>query len=139
MMKFNVRKTKEENLSKRMLALGIREQDIQERFILSSGRGGQNVNKVSTCVYLRHKSSGIEVKCQSQRSQSLNRFLARKRLADKLEERVKGKQSERRKKIEKIKRQKRKRSKRAKEKVLESKKMRARKKAFRKPARQDSD
>jgi len=136
-MKFNVAKAKEENLKQRMLALNIREHDIEEKFILSSGKGGQNVNKVSTAVYIKHKPSGIEVKCQSQRSQVLNRFLARKRLADKIEEAVKGRQSERKKKIAKIKRQKRKRSKRAKEKLLEYKKIRSKKKAFRKSAVSD--
>jgi peptide chain release factor len=137
-MKFNVNKTKQENLKQKMLSLGIKEADIEERFILSSGKGGQNVNKVATAVYLKHKTSGIEVKCQSQRSQALNRFLARKRLADKIEELVKGEQSERRKKIAKIRRQKRKRSKRAKEKLLEYKRMRSKKKAFRRPATSDN-
>ena len=137
-MKFNVAKAKEENLRQRMLALNIREHDIEEKFILSSGKGGQNVNKVSTAVYIKHKPSGIEVKCQSQRSQVLNRFLARKRLTDKIEEVIKGRQSERKKKIAKIKRQKRKRSKRAKEKLLEYKKIRSKKKAFRKSAVNDS-
>jgi len=132
-MKFNVSKPKEDNLKQKMLVLDIKERDIEERFILSSGKGGQNVNKVSTAVYLKHKPSGIEVKCQSQRSQALNRFLARKRLADKIEEIMKGRHSERKKKIAKIKRQKRKRSKRAKQKMLEYKKMRSKKKAFRRP------
>ena len=132
-MKFNVSKPKEDNLKQKMLVLDIKERDIEERFILSSGKGGQNVNKVSTAVYLKHKPSGIEVKCQSQRSQALNRFLARKRLTDKIEEIIKGRHSERKKKIAKIKRQKRKRSKRAKQKMLEYKKMRSKKKAFRRP------
>jgi peptide chain release factor len=133
-MKFNVNKTKQESLKHKMLSLGIRESDIEEKFILSSGKGGQNVNKVSTAVYIKHSPSGIEVKCQSQRSQALNRFLARKRLADKIEEISRGKQSEHAKKIAKIRRQKRKRSKRAKEKLLEYKKIRSKKKAFRRPA-----
>ena len=136
-MKFNANRAKEEGLKQKMFSLGIREQDIEERFILSSGKGGQNVNKVSTAVYLKHGPSGIEVKCQSQRSQVLNRFLARKRLADKIEEIIKGRHSERKKKIAKIKRQKRKRSKRAKQKMLEYKKMRSKKKAFRRSALSD--
>jgi peptide chain release factor len=137
-MKFNLSTAKEEILKKKMLSLGIKEQDIQERFILSSGKGGQNINKVSTAVYLKHRPSGIEVKCQSQRSQALNRFLARKRLADKIEEIVRGEQSEHKKKIAKIRRQKRKRSKRAKEKLLEYKRIRSKKKAFRRAATSDN-
>ena len=137
-MKCNENKTKQESLKQKMLFLGIRESDIEEKFILSSGKGGQNVNKVSTAVYIKHRPSGIEVKCQSQRSQALNRFLARKRLADKIEEIVKGEQSERKKKIAKIRRQKRKRSKRAKEKLLEYKRIRSKKKAFRRPATSDN-
>jgi protein subunit release factor B len=67
-----------------MQALGIREQDIEEKFIRSSGHGGQNVNKTSTCVYLRHIPTGIEVKCMETRSQSINRFLARRELMKRL-------------------------------------------------------
>jgi peptide chain release factor len=137
-MKCNANKTKQENLKQKMLSLNIREKDIEEKFILSCGKGGQNVNKVSTAVYLKHRPSGIEVKCQSQRSQALNRFLARKRLADKIEEIVRGEQSERKKKIAKMRRQKRKRSKRAKEKLLEYKRIRSKKKAFRRPATSDN-
>jgi len=124
--------TKEKNLKEKMKRLGIRESDLTERFIRSSGRGGQNVNKVSTCVYLKHKPSGIEVKCGRERSQILNRFLARRILLDKIEEIELGKAAEKRKKIEKIRRQKRKRSKRAKEKMLEAKKKRAAIKKLRK-------
>jgi peptide chain release factor len=138
-MKFNVSQAKDANLKDRMLALGIKEQDIQERFILSSGKGGQNVNKVSTAVYLKHKPSGIEVKCQSYRSQSTNRFLARKILADKIDEIAQGRQSERKKIIAKIRRQKRKRSKRAKEKLLQQKRIHSKKKAFRRLDPSDRD
>lgn len=122
---------KEKTLHDRMEQLGINESDIIERFIRSSGAGGQKVNKTSTCVYLKHVPSGIEVKCQKERSQALNRFLARRILADKIEQVQLGKKSEEAKRIAKIKRQKRKRSKRAKEKILKAKKIQSEKKKSR--------
>ncbi|MFH1836790.1 MAG: peptide chain release factor-like protein [Candidatus Omnitrophota bacterium] len=124
--------SKEKALKEKMRHLGIKESDLTERFIRSSGRGGQNVNKVSTCVYLKHNPSGIEVKCGRERSQILNRFLARRILSDKIEQIKLGKASEKRKSIEKIRRQKRKRSKRAKEKMLDTKKKRGAVKKLRK-------
>jgi protein subunit release factor B len=104
-----------------MDSLGIREADIVEKFIRSGGHGGQNVNKVATCVYLKHLPTGTEVKCQQERSQSLNRFLARRILADKIEAAILGRESEEEQRIARIRRQKRKRSKRAKEKMLADK------------------
>ncbi len=115
----------------KMVKLGIREGDLVEKFIRSSGKGGQKVNKASTCVYLRHIPTGVGVKCQQERSQVLNRFLARRILANKIETLILGRQSEERKRIEKIRRQKRKRSRRAKEKMLEAKRRRAEKKKMR--------
>ena len=112
-------------LEARLLKLGIREQDLAERFVRAGGPGGQHVNKVSTCVVLTHRPSGLSVRCQEERSQGLNRFLARKRLAEKMEDTLLGAASKRRQEIEKIRRQKRKRSKRAKEKMLEAKHHRA--------------
>ena len=131
MPKFNVSPAKEKNLKEKMHRFGIKESDLVERFIRSSGKGGQHVNKTSTCVYLKHKSTGIEVKCGRERSQVLNRFLARRILAGKIEEMVLGREAEKRKLIEKIRRQKRKRSKRAKEKMLANKKKRSEKKKLR--------
>ncbi len=122
---------KEHMLRQKMSGLGIKESDINEEFIRSSGPGGQNVNKTSTCVYLKHKPTGIEVKCQKSRSQSLNRFLARQILVNKIENMLLGRESEERKRIEKIRRQKRKRSKRAKEKMLYDKKITGKKKQLR--------
>ena len=125
---FGVSKEKEEALRKRMESLGIFEQDIVEKFVRSSGKGGQKVNKTSTCVYLKHLPTGVEVKCQRERFQAINRFVARRILTDKIEELIRGKESEERQRIEKIRRQKRKRSKRAKEKMLEEKRKQSQKK-----------
>jgi len=99
-------------LTERMKAMGVREEDIEEKFIRSSGRGGQKVNKTSTCVYLRHIPTGIEVKCMKERSQSLNRFLARRELAEKISK-MSGRITSDDMQMEKIRRQKLKRKKRA--------------------------
>jgi protein subunit release factor B len=118
---FGVSPDKEQALAERMEKLGIREADIVEKFIRSGGHGGQNVNKVATCVYLKHLPTGFEVKCQQERFQSLNRFLARRILVDKIETAMLGKESAEEQRIAKIRRQKRKRSKRAKDKMLADK------------------
>ena len=118
-------------LQDRMKRLGVAETDLEETFIRSSGPGGQKVNKSSSCVYLRHLPTGLSVKCQKERSQSLNRFLARRLLLDKIEIQQKGLMAEARQTIEKIRRQKRKRSKRAKEKILTDKHQQAEKKILR--------
>ena len=118
---FGVSPDKEKALAERMAELGIREEDIVEKFIRSGGHGGQNVNKVATCVYLKHLPTGTEVKCQQERSQSLNRYLARRILTDKIETAILGKESAEEQRIAKIRRQKRKRSKRAKDKMLADK------------------
>jgi protein subunit release factor B len=128
---FTVSFTKEKLLKEKMGALNIREGDIKESFIRSRGRGGQNVNKTSTCVYLKHIPTGIEVKCDKERSQVLNRYHARVILTKKIEQLIKGKESEEIQRIEKIRRQKRKRSKRAKEKMLAEKRIISEKKKLR--------
>jgi protein subunit release factor B len=136
MSDFGVGIEKEKALEEKMRRLGIRQEDIEESFIRSSGPGGQNVNKTSTCVYLKHIPTGIEVKCQKERSQALNRFLARRILLQKIETRILGKLSQEQQLIAKIRRQKRRRSRRAKLKVLEGKRRRAEKKSFRGPVRE---
>jgi protein subunit release factor B len=135
MVQFGVNPTKEQELEARMIRLGISEKDLVEKFVRSSGKGGQNVNKTSTCVYLRHVPTGIEVKVQEERSQAINRFLARRLLADRIETMQLGKKSEERQRIEKLRRQKRKRSKRAKNKMLETKRYQSEKKSLRGPVK----
>ena len=130
---------KERALREMMARLGVREEDIEERFIRSQGPGGQNVNKVSTCVYLRHIPTGIEVKCQEERSQAQNRYRARQIMLKKIECAILGKISEEQKRIEKIRRQKRKRSRRAKLKILESKRLQGAKKLFRARVRETGE
>ena len=124
-------------LKEKMARLGVRESDIVESFIRSSGPGGQNVNKVASAVYLKHIPTGIDVKCGRERSQALNRFLARRILVNKIETMMLGRASEERRRIEKIRRQKRKRSKRAKEKMLAGKKVHSKKKVFRRKPEAD--
>jgi len=128
---FGVSSEKEAALVARLAGLGVKPEDLVEKFVRAGGPGGQNVNKTSTAVYLKHLPSGIEVKMQQERSQALNRFLARRTLADKLEARLRGEQSAEAARIARLRRQKRKRSRRAQEKVLEAKAIQARKKAGR--------
>jgi protein subunit release factor B len=130
---FPVSPEKERALLERMERLGVRAEDLEESFVRSGGSGGQNVNKVATCVVLRHRPSGILVKCQRERSQALNRYLARRDLLDRLEARVRGEAAEARSRRERIRRQKRRRSRRAKEKLLAGKRAQSEKKAARRP------
>jgi peptide chain release factor len=135
-MAFNVVSPgKERSLVERMQALGVREEDIDEQFVRASGAGGQKVNKTSSCVVLHHRPTGIRVKCQQERSQALNRFLARRILLDKIEAKLKGAESAEQQEIARIRRQKRKRSRRAKDKLLAAKRHQAEKKSSRAPIR----
>ena len=118
-------------LTERMANLGVSENEFAESFIRSSGPGGQKVNKSSTCVHLMHIPTGLSVKCQRERSQGLNRFLARRLLLDKIEAQQKGFAEEKKKLREKIRRKKRKRSKKTKEKILAAKHKRSEIKAMR--------
>lgn len=128
-----------ERLARAMERLGIQESDLEESFIRSGGPGGQNVNKVSTCVILKHLPSGFVVKCQQDRSQAMNRYRARRILVERMESRILGRQSEEARRIAKIKRQKRKRSKRARDKILQSKHARGEKKELRKRVEPEFD
>ncbi len=131
MIDFGITLQKQKKLQQKMKKLGIKEDDLEEKFIRSHGKGGQKVNKSSTCVYLKHIPTGIFVKCQKERYQGLNRFIARKLLTSKIETFFLGKESEEKKKIYKIKKQKQKRSKRAKNKILKEKKKQSEKKTSR--------
>lgn len=112
-MNLGVTQKKQDELEARMASLGLREEDLQEKYVRSSGPGGQKVNKTASCVYLRHKPTGLEVKMQKERSQGLNRYYARKRLCELLEEQTLGTKSPTSLKAEKIRKQKQRRKRRS--------------------------
>ncbi|MBY0529583.1 MAG: peptide chain release factor-like protein [Rhabdochlamydiaceae bacterium] len=124
-------------IRERMLLLGIQEEDLIEKFILGSGSGGQKINKTSSCVYLKHLPSGIEVKCQKERSREQNRVYAREELCDKIEEIRSKAKAEIRYQIEKVRRQKRRRTRSGQEKVLKAKKHHSQKKNMRRISNSD--
>ena len=127
----SISQEKDAVLRERMERLGVREEELRETFIRSSGPGGQKVNKTSSCVFLVHLPTGLSVKCQQERSQALNRFLARRILLDRIERLRTGLVSAERMRVEKIRRQKRRRSRRAQEKTLEAKHLQTEKKSLR--------
>ena len=126
-----VSQEKEAQLAQRMVTLGVRAADVEESFVRSGGHGGQNVNKVSTCVMLVHRPTGVQVKCQETRQQGLNRFIAWHLLLDKIEAQRQAKIKAERDRMEKLRRQKRKRSKGAKERMLADKSRHSAKKSSR--------
>ncbi len=112
-MNLGVTEKKQQELEARMAALGLREQDLEERFVHSSGPGGQRVNKASSCVWLTHRPTGLQVKMQKERSQRLNRYFARKRLCELMEAKTLGENSPTARKAEKIRKQKQRRRRRS--------------------------
>jgi len=131
MSQYPVTGQKSADLASRMGRLGIREEDLVESFIRGSGSGGQKVNKTSSCVQILHQPTGIEVRCQRERSQAMNRFFARRELCDKVEARREGIRSARQQEIEKIRRQKRRRSRKQKARMLDDKRKHGEKKGGR--------
>jgi protein subunit release factor B len=115
----------------RLARLGVRDEDLEESFVHAGGKGGQNVNKVATCVVLVHRPTRIAVKCQRERTQGANRLIARQMLADKIEEMQLGAASRRQQEAEKVRRQKRRRSRRSKQRMLRDKHAVSEKKALR--------
>lgn len=112
MVDFAVTKEKNLWLKEKMISIGLLEGDLEEKFIYSSGKGGQKVNKTNSCVYIRHIPTGVEVKCKKERSQSVNRFLARRILIEKIESITQGRDSKSETERKKIRKQKQKRRKR---------------------------
>ena len=138
MSPFPVSFEKETQLLQRMAALGIAESDLQEWFIRGGGPGGQKTNKTSSTVCLRHKPTGLEVRCAQERSQSLNRYLARRELCERIAAKIHGEKTKRQQEIEKIRRQKRRRSRRQTAIMVDGKKKHGAKKALRqRPAHDD--
>lgn len=109
---FAVSDRKNRWLIERMVELEVREEEIEERFVRSSGRGGQHLNKTSSAVQVRHLPSGIEARYSRERSQSLNRFMARRELLEKIA-RNRGLPTAADEKAEKIRKQKSRRSRRS--------------------------
>ncbi|MCP5506539.1 MAG: peptide chain release factor-like protein [Chlamydiales bacterium] len=132
-----VTKEKKEALEKRMEELEIFEQDLVEKFILGSGSGGQKINKTASCVYLKHLPSGIEIKCQQDRSREMNRFFARRELCEKIATKIHGEKTKKEREIQKKRLQKKRRSRRMKQKILEEKRKHSETKSLRKKVKEE--
>jgi len=115
----------------RLHALGVPASDVEEKFIRGGGPGGQKINKTSSTVWLRHRPTGIEVRCQAQRSQAANRELAWQELCEKLEARARAAVDAAQQERERSRRQARQKSRGQKARMIEAKRHRARHKARR--------
>ena len=121
-------------IRERLDALGILPGDVAETFTRGSGAGGQKINKTSSTVVLRHGPSGLEVRCQEERSQAVNRERAWERFCEKLEERARAAEAARQAAVARTRRTNRKRSARQKARLVTGKRIRAQVKANRRPA-----
>ena len=128
---------KQAALEARMAALGIAEDDLVEKFVLGSGSGGQKINKTSSCVYLKHIPTSIEVKCQAHRSREMNRFHAREELCDRIDGIRRDKAQARIDEVEKLRRQTRPLSRRSKQRSVADKRKTSQKKSMRRSPRGD--
>lgn len=120
-----------DQIETRLNALGTSSAEVDERFVRGSGPGGQKINKSSSCVWLRHRPTGTEVRCQRERSQATNRELAWNELCAKLEERQRSAAAARQDEFQRGLRQKRTKTRRQKARMIESKRHRAGIKAHR--------
>lgn len=121
----------EASLRARFVSLGVRPEEVEERFVRGTGAGGQKINKTSSTVWLQHRPTGVEVRCQRERNQSVNRLLAWTELAEKLAWRRQQATSLARAERELARRQNRQKSRGQKARMIESKKHRAKKKGGR--------
>lgn len=119
------------DIDARLASLGASKADVEERFTRGSGPGGQKINKTSSTVWLRHRPTGIEVRCQAERSQSANREKAWRELCAKLENRRRTAAAAARDERESERRRNRQKSYGQKIRMIESKRHRAKNKARR--------
>ncbi|HUR57191.1 MAG TPA: peptide chain release factor-like protein [Opitutaceae bacterium] len=118
-------------IDERLAAVGARSADVDERFVRGAGPGGQKINKTSSTVWLRHGPTGIEVRCQRERSQSANRELAWQELCEKLEARARARKDAAEQARELQRRQNRQKSHGQKVRMIQAKKHRAKHKSKR--------
>jgi protein subunit release factor B len=127
----------EASLRARFVSLGVQPDDVEESFIRGTGAGGQKINKTSSTVRLRHRPTGLDIRCQRERNQSVNRLLAWTELADRLEERQQAEAGAARSAWELERRRHRQKSRGQKARMIESKKHRAKIKQARGRTRED--